>query len=334
MAIASNLYASKVFSEHPIASWSLDDDISYLSLITEDQRDLENWFELINATESEVIGINDGPFDNSIFTEITAINPSLEIEAYSKNLFNLKDLNQIMNTFAINLYCFTNGAVEYYEYGYRYIDPYSAQYIEDVKRVDDSRFGTWIRMGSTFNPPNVDAEFQIIFRASFFNSSLPSIIINGLSVGQWSESTNNKSLGASSSLLNSEIQDIIGVSYGVETTSYGSSSKNGYILVENNRLLAVNSGIPMVYGSDNVTRLNSSSTLPSLIVPGFGMLNELGKYNSYTMEMWLKIENNDADSKKIWGPLANDYGLYIKRGYISLVIGNSIGSYFISEWHR
>lgn len=334
MAIASNLYASKVFSEHPIASWSLDDDISYISLITENQRDFANWSELVNATQSEVLGIVNGPFDDSIFTEITAINPALKIEAFSQNLFNLQDLNQAMNTFAVNLYCFTNGSVEYYEYGYRYIDPYSAEYIETVQRVEDSRFSTWIRMGSTFNPPNVDAQFQIIFRVSFLSVSDASVIVNGLTVGQWSELTSDKSLGVHPVLMNTEITSIFGTVYGVEVEPYGLSSNKGYIFAEDSRLLATNSGIPMVYGSDNITRLNPSEYIPSLIVPGCGMLNELGKYNSYTMEMWMRLENNNMESRKIWGPVSSTYGLYIKRGYLSLVIGNSIGSYFISEWYR
>jgi hypothetical protein len=334
MAIASNLYASKVFSEHPIASWSLDDDVSYISLITESQRDLANWTELVNATESEVIGMQGSPFEDSILTEITAINPNLVIEAFSEDLFNLQDLNQAMNTFAINLFLYTDGSVLYYEYGYRYIDPYSAEYIENVQRVEDSRFSTWIRVGSTFNPPNLNTQAQIVFRAAFSSGSSASIILNGLSVGQWAEPTSNVSLGVTPQLVDANLQSILGPVYGVATQAYGLSSNDGYILVEDGRLLAINRGIPMVYGSDNVTRLSSSETLPSVVIPGMGMLNESGKYNSYTMEMWLKIENNHAISRRIWGPLSSNDGLHIKRGYLSLVIGNSIGSYFVSDWYR
>jgi hypothetical protein len=32
----SNLYAEKIFSEHPIAMWALDDQVDYLSLIPEE----------------------------------------------------------------------------------------------------------------------------------------------------------------------------------------------------------------------------------------------------------------------------------------------------------
>ena len=36
MTTPSNSYAEKVYAEHPIALWSLDDPVDYVSLITED----------------------------------------------------------------------------------------------------------------------------------------------------------------------------------------------------------------------------------------------------------------------------------------------------------
>ena len=38
MSSPSNLYAEKVFSEHPMALWALDDKLDYISLISEEQR--------------------------------------------------------------------------------------------------------------------------------------------------------------------------------------------------------------------------------------------------------------------------------------------------------
>ena len=40
MSTASNLYAQKVFSEHPISLWPLDDTADYVSLISEFQRNV------------------------------------------------------------------------------------------------------------------------------------------------------------------------------------------------------------------------------------------------------------------------------------------------------
>ena len=42
MSTPSNLYAEKVFAEHPTGLWALDDNADYISLISEQQRNLSN----------------------------------------------------------------------------------------------------------------------------------------------------------------------------------------------------------------------------------------------------------------------------------------------------
>ena len=43
MSNPSNLYAEKVYAEHPTVLWALDDTADYLSLITEAQRAFTSW---------------------------------------------------------------------------------------------------------------------------------------------------------------------------------------------------------------------------------------------------------------------------------------------------
>ena len=44
MSSPSNLYAEKIFSEHPLVLWALDDKLDYISLISESQRNiLTSW---------------------------------------------------------------------------------------------------------------------------------------------------------------------------------------------------------------------------------------------------------------------------------------------------
>ena len=50
MANPSNLYAEKIFSEHPIAMWTFDDNVKYVSLITDAQRSLTAWTFTSSAT--------------------------------------------------------------------------------------------------------------------------------------------------------------------------------------------------------------------------------------------------------------------------------------------
>lgn len=334
MSIASNLYASKVFSEHPIASWPLDDDISYISLISETDRSFDSW-TLTNATYTDLVGqFPDGPFPDNTFSELTAVDTNLVIEAISSSIFNLQDLNQELNTFAINMFLFTDATVNSYEYGFRYLDPFTGAYIESTRTVTGVFPSVWTRIGGTFNPPNVNANAQIILRITLGGAASPSIVMNGLSVGQWSETVNAKSLGVTPQLVSAELQAMIGAMSGCVVEAYGISQRDGYILEKNGRLLATNYGIPMVFGSDNVTRLVDGGGDPSVVIPGCGLLNESGKYATYTAEMWIRIENNSAEDRRIWGPLNSDYGLYVSRGYLTLLIGNTFGSYFISEWYR
>lgn len=333
------MYASKVFSEHPIASWPLDDEASYISLISENDRSFDSW-ELNNATYVDLLpypdnDYPDGPFPLNTFSTLIATDSGVVCEAFSSSVINLQDLNQQMNTFAVNMYLFTIDSVEYYEFGYRYLDPYTAEWIEEIRTIESPQFGRWVRIGGTFNPPNVNAPMQLVLKVKFFGGTNPSVVMNGLSLGQWSENTNSRSLGITLEAVNQELQALLGSTVeGVKTEAYGISGNDGYILAEGGRLLGINSGIPMVYGSDNVTRLIASTQLPSLVLPSMGLLNQSGQYNSYTLEMWLRIENNHATARRIWGPVNSDYGLYVKRGFLSLVIGNSIGSYFVADWYR
>jgi hypothetical protein len=43
MSSPSNLYAEKIFSEHPVALWAFDEKIDYLSVISEAKRDINTW---------------------------------------------------------------------------------------------------------------------------------------------------------------------------------------------------------------------------------------------------------------------------------------------------
>jgi hypothetical protein len=52
MSSPSNLYAEKVFSEHPMALWALDDKLDYVSLISEAQRNILTLWDKTGCTLS------------------------------------------------------------------------------------------------------------------------------------------------------------------------------------------------------------------------------------------------------------------------------------------
>lgn len=156
--------------------------------------------------------------------------------------------------------------------------------------------------------------------------------MNGLSVGQNSITTCYESLGATAV----DLPASTGISLqGVSADQYGVLADNGYYVVRNNLLLAHNEAMPIIFGTDNSTAIDPSGvTFPSLIFPGKGMLNEAGRNLQYTLEMWMKLDPATATAKRILGPVGSLDGVYVKEGFITLVIGGEIGSHFVSDWYR
>ena len=328
--IASNLYASKAFSEHPIALWTIDDDVSFLSLINDNDRDFSNWAEFDNASAVSASSIPGAPFEESVFSTFTIINASAMGEAISNDFFNLSDLNKDQDNFSISFFINTNCTdVDFYEFGYRYFDDFLGEFVEQVSRSFDRRFNTWIRMSATFNPPDRNSDVQMIFRVYANDGSIDyDFTMNGLSIGQWSENTSYLSLGAVSS------STPIGYD-GVPAFEYGIQESSGYYIVESGRLLAINEGIPMVYGSENSTKIiPSASANPSIVFPGYGFLHESGKNKNYTFEFWARLDPDTIESRRIFGPIDTDNGLYVRDGVLTLVLGDYIGSHPVSEWYR
>lgn len=329
--IKSNLYSTKAFSEHPIALWSIDEDVSFLSLISDSDRDFINWSQLNNASATTTSAIAGAPFEDSIFSTLTILSSSVgPAEAFSDNIFNIGDLDKEKDNFSISVFVNTNCTdVDYYEFGYRYFDEFLGSYVEDVITSYDRRYDTWIRLTSTFNPPTDESDVQIVFRVYANEGSVDyDFTINGLSVGQWSESTSYKSLGVQSA------STPLGYD-GVPAYEYGLQESSGYYLIEDGKLLAVNDAIPLVFGSQNSTRIiPSASANPSIIFPAYGFLFDSGKYKNYTVEFWMSINPDTIESRRIFGPVGTDNGLYVRDGVISLVIGDSIGSHPVSEWYR
>lgn len=138
---------------------------------------------------------------------------------------------------------------------------------------------------------------------------------------------------------------------GIPAKSYGLQDTPGYYITddpdnttddpENDKnyvLYAKNTGIPMVYGASNATvlkeHLRFGENYPALIIPGNGFLNEDGRYKTLTIEMWIRINTGNPDAFRIFGPINSQDGLYVDRSFLTLKIGDSVKSHFISEWSR
>ena len=410
MDISSNLYATSVFAEHPISLYPLDDDVSYISLITSQQRQIKNWTDTYNnwspgntvqisnavgngtsvtyttssnhlfvsGQEVRISGITpsgynvtgiitvtaantftidsdftgtyssggiatnvfspniNSPFDDlnyeAIFGNVPSANGEV-IEWVSQDLFNAKDLNTDMSTFSVSFYLYQNSNfINWYEVGYIYLGQ------EYVTRVEAQEGSAWINFDFTYYLEQfANTNIKLIARVNVDltrgtqtgGESDYRFLINGLTVGQWAETTSSESFGVFPSSAP------LGYT-GVPASEYGILQEPAYYLVEENRLLAKNEGLPLIYGSKNSTKIIPAYTIgkPSMIIPGNGFLHESGRFNDYTVEFWLKLNPNTDISRKIFGPVDSDDGIYINNGFISLVVDNKFASHPVSEWYR
>ena len=338
MPSPSNLYAEKVFAEHPTVLWALDDTVDYISLITEADRQASAW-TATDCTASTYTNISDEPFSESYVTKIVGSLPSgdtKEISLVSPVLFSTADLQSEMQTFCISTYAYTNSPYMIRtRIGYIYND--GTNDVEVLKDFIVSTAGSWFLMAETFDIPNVVSDVQMVIKFEYLagggSTSEYEFYVNGITAGQWSEEFNAVSLGVNAQTIPVEIASFGDL--GIEAASYGLVEKPGYYMLDDNGMLkAKNSGIPMVYGARSSTILYPNNDDPSLIIPGQGFLNNAGKYGDFTLEFWARINSNPNSENRIVGPLHSTDGIYANKSFLTIRIGNEVASHYVSEWAR
>ena len=101
MSTPSNLYAEKIYAEHPQFMWALDDQADYVSLISEANREISLW-SIDNGASIETEELLDAPFPNSIINKITpgaVLGETFSTTLVSPELVNVEDLNQVLKHF-------------------------------------------------------------------------------------------------------------------------------------------------------------------------------------------------------------------------------------------
>jgi len=351
MTAQSNLYVEKVLSEHPLAIWLLGDKLDYISYLTEANRYIEtgSQWALTNCTATADTYDSSTPFKDSHVSRISGSVPSLTpIDLTLKSIFTIDPTSFDTNlaTFSLGFYVYIDSIyVSNISFGYTYYDDVALINKEILidKAVSASDFGTWVFCTSTYEIPIESAtNVKLLIKATLEvggGASDYDLLTNGLSLGQWSEEFNKSSLGVSVSSIPTDIA-LSNTFKCVEAVPYGLFGKSAYYLASNSELYAKNFGIPLVYGSSNVTKIYPHifggvyGPSPSVIFPGNGFLNERGKHNEYTAEMWISINTDAENPIKIFGPIASADGIYVENGFLTLVVGKKYGSHFVGEWFR
>jgi hypothetical protein len=341
MANPSNLYAEKIYSEHPLVLWALDDEADYISLISESERDITNEWTVTGCTATNNV-IGDEPFPNSETTRLLGTVPvgsTNDLICISPNLANFSNLNSDLGTFAVGAYFYSlSPYLESISIGYEYTDTTTSAVVQKLKTFPTTVFESWAFISETFEIPNENTNLRAVIKIVTVDGGSSTsdyrFFINGVTVGQWSEEFNTVSLGVTPEAFPLNIA-LDTDSQVIPAAAYGISTDEGYYLVNDNALVAKNSSVPLVFGASSVTKLLPNTMgEPSLIIPGKGFLNEIGRYKEYTVEFWARINSDASTPKRIFGPIIGTNGLYVEGGFLTLVIGDTFSSHFVGEWYR
>lgn len=347
MSTPSNLYAEKVFAEHPIAMWALDDTLDFLSLLDSNDKQLSTdtgYWQITGASKellSDVADLNP-PILNAPTIELIASSEATTLVLTSREVSNFTDIDPSKGNFNISTYFRADSQViSKIEIGY--IGSLSGELLQTYV-LPESYFSRWLFISKTFDIPLnafgnvINESFSIIIKITYQSAVTggQTFYINGISCGQWSEQFNMYTTGvlpSDTTLSNIAVSDQL---LAIPAASYGLQSSPGYYLSNSETLFASNSGVPMVFGAYSVTKLFPSQTNedPSLILPGYGFLNESGKSKSYTIEMWLRVDSKSFTPRRIFGPISSTDGLYVDSQYLTLKIGDSYRSHSVREWNR
>ena len=341
----SNLYAAKIFAEHPLSLWALDDDFAFRSLLNTSNKTFSNWSKSNLITVTSYTSPENIPMPEealsvvSLSSSLIGITASATAATFTRNSLDITKDTVCVSTY---VYAFSD-LIESYDIGFLYD---STEY---SKTVFSSGGDEWQKISytndiplsaSTVVTPFIRIKYQ---EGGPVTSSDYDVAFNGLSVGQWSEMFNTDTTGIDSEIaVSSSFDEMIpttgsaNVSF-VTADSYGiTTDYDGYYVIDHNKMLATNSNFPMVFGSSNITNIRPPYTanMPSLILPGRGFLNESGRYLEITAEFWLRVYTQSPTPIRIFGPLMNSDGLYVEEEFLTLRIGKYTQSYYVGKWYR
>lgn len=332
MSQPSNLYAEKVFAEHPLGLWALDDSAAFLSLISQDDKKFVGWS--LTGGSSSLVQLSGLSAPTISPTVNVSFSGSSQVILESPDIIAASSLDSDRGTFNISFYLYSqNSAIDSVDVGYEYTDGTTTQVVENF---EVSGTGVWAFISKSFDIPDTTANLRIIININASSSGNYDCYLHGLSMSQWGESYATSTSGVTTNDLYTLHGDSIGITNcpAVKATSYGLGINPGYYLASENKLYAYNAGFPLVYGSSNATKIVENLSGPSLIIPGLGLMNEDGRHKDMTIEFWMRLSSKTYGATRIMGPVSNDDGLYVDGQFLTFKIGTQTFSHFVGSWGR
>ena len=118
----SNLYAAKIYAEHPLGLWALDDDFAFQSILSATYKDFDNWTRQ-NLVVLSASATPDGlPMADDQVSIVTMSAASLGLSPSASSLnFTRNSLDISKGTICISTYVYAfSDLVESYDIGFKY----------------------------------------------------------------------------------------------------------------------------------------------------------------------------------------------------------------------
>lgn len=314
----SNLYIERISAEHPLGCWPLDDDISYNNFIYGDDANFDNW-EF--STPPQNI-FREPLWDYPNYWASFAVADDHTILSYPNIPKDGMDESKTANlSFWIVAANVSEIIVKAKTAG-----PQSFTFAPSTLTFISLEFS----IDSDDIVPSIEFVISDPMSVAFIQMSQPRI-------SQHAEPFLKKYNGYVLENIPSDILHVIngsGSKRAVMADQYGLSFDPGYFIGSASGLYVKNSGLPLVYSSNNSVTVLPSGGNPAIIVPGKGMLNLAGQHNNYTLEAWVRFHNDSPDPIRLIGPVASSDGIYVDEGFISLSIGPYSKSYFVGKFDR
>lgn len=342
MSTSLNLYATKVFEEHPTSLWPVDEEVGYINLGGSTFSSLSEW--LVSRADpipnmSLEVSLPNLPTHqhNSQVYSYQATGGLIAFD--SPTFIQEQDVSFDMGSVAMGFYIYSPDRSVDVRAGISYTDDSGQQQVLRATRVDPvvnvparSR-KMWAFVSFTFELPDSFQDLNPFIELSYVDTGIDyQFAIFGVSFGQWAEEFHSVSPGVIPQDA-PENFPVSGIKL-VPAQPYGLQGNPGYYVVKDNSLLSKNSGMPLVFGTQNSTVIYPGDAVPSFILPGEGFLNKSGLYKKSTFEFWTNIQSNAVQDRRIFGPLNSLDGLYVDKHLLRLKVGDSSSSFPVGEWGR
>jgi hypothetical protein len=183
MANPSNLYAEKVFAEHPIALWSLDDDAGFASFISDTNKDVSTWTKTGAGATVASYDSTDSPLRDDYTTEVSISGAASTVTITSTATFTSTEAE----TFSVGFYFYDNSQkITKIEVGYG-ANLFEVDLPKEGSFVTDRQ---WILVSKQITERVVSASNIVIKVTYDAPTGTQTFLINGVSVGNHSEEFN------------------------------------------------------------------------------------------------------------------------------------------------